>query len=111
MMATAGAGVAQLIGTSSAGAQAPPLTNLGPMPTAIQSPDEILSLMNPASAALIRQQMAANAGCQVCFYVEEGHCGRPHCPDNGCCYWHQGCGGYGLDCIPNYSCAHGNYCA
>lgn len=111
MMATAGAGVAQLIGSSSArAASGGPLTNLGPMPTVIQSAEPILSAMDPASAAIIRQQMAATPDCQVCFYVEEGHCDTSHCPDNGCCYYHTGCGGYGLDCIPNYSCAHGNYC-
>lgn len=114
MMATAGAGVAQLIGTTSArAAQGQPLPQsvLGPVPTVIRSAEPILNAMDPATAATIRAQMAANAGCKVCWYVDEGNCDAAHCPDHGCCYYHTGCGGYGVDCIPNFSCAHGNYCS
>jgi hypothetical protein len=114
IMATAGAGVTQLIGTTSARAAQStlplPQSVLGPVPTVIQSAEPILNAMDPATAATIRAQMAATPDCSVCFYVEEGHCDVTHCPDHGCCYYHTGCGGFGLDCIPNYSCNHGNYC-
>jgi len=63
IMATAGAGVTQLIGTTSARAAQStlplPQSVLGPVPTVIQSAEPILNAMDPATAATIRAQMAA----------------------------------------------------
>ncbi len=100
VLATAGAGVSELIGAGSACAAATQTTRL---PATM-----ILNALPADAPAAIRQ--AIEAGCCVHYTLDEHNCGSSHCPSGQCCYHvtSSDCGVDYITCI-EVSCAEGNY--
>jgi hypothetical protein len=105
LVAAAAGGIAELLGTSSASATASHFRSssaglsIGQITTA---PDGILTAYAPG----------ASPDCCTECYNAEGDCGVEHCPDEGCCFYCDGCGLDGYYCIEHISCSNSqiNYC-
>lgn len=99
LVATIGAGLADLTGVTTAHAAESELPNIpGSM--------VLNSLSDDASAAL---KQAIASGCCIKYTRDEGHC-SPKCGSGWCCYHvtSSGCGLNEIECV-NVSCAEGNF--
>lgn len=97
LMATAGAGLSELLTARGAAAAVTPTRRL--------SAAEALAIL-PADAPESLAQAIAS-GCCLHFTRAEGACGAP-CPAGQCCYTWSGCTSGGPICL-NYTCIKGNF--
>jgi hypothetical protein len=98
ILATAGAGLAELLSPTRAGAD----TQLPQLPATM-----ILNALPPDAPPDIRA--AIEAGCCIHYTRDVGHCGSG-CPSGSCCYRvvSTGCGINEVTCV-EVSCAEGNF--
>lgn len=97
VLATAGAGMSELLGARGAQADAAPMR----LPATM-----VLNALPADAPADLRA--AIESGCCMNYYRDEFHCGSGGCGPGWCCYHVVGCGRDEVLCI-NVSCAEGNF--
>lgn len=100
ILATAGAGLSELVGAGTARAATPQLPQL---PVTL-----ILNALPADAPSALRD--AIDAGCCTTYTLDEHHCGSNNCPSGYCCYHvvSTGCGINEVVCL-EVSCSEGDF--